>query len=204
MMMERRTGRLVVASQNAGKCREIARILDRFEILSLRDLPPVEFPEEGQDYFENARQKAVTAARATGRVCVADDSGLEVEALGGAPGPLSARYGGAGLDDRGRVEKLLEALHGAPAPRRARFFCVAACASPDGRSVLAEGSCEGEIRGEARGEGGFGYDPIFRPDGFDRVMAELDRGEKDRLSHRGRAFRALEAGIEDLLKSLEA
>lgn len=184
--------RVVVASQNAGKCREIARILTGYEVLSLADFAPVEFPEEGGDYAENARVKALTAARATGLPCVADDSGLEVEALGGAPGPYSARYGGPGLDDRGRYEHLLAALADVAAPRPARFYCVAACAWPEGSSELAEGACEGEILERACGEGGFGYDPVFRPVGFDRAMAELSREEKDGLSHRGRAFRALE------------
>jgi len=177
----------------------MARILDRFEIHSLGEFDAISFPDEGLDYFENARQKAVTAARATGMVCVADDSGLEVEALSGAPGPLSARYGGPGLDDRGRLEVLLEALRGVPTPRRARFFCVAACARPDGHFALAEGSCEGELLTEANGAGGFGYDPIFRPCGVDRSMAELGCAEKDVLSHRGRAFRTLEPQIESLL-----
>jgi XTP/dITP diphosphohydrolase len=99
---------------------------------------------------------------------------------------------------------LLTELRDVPAPRRARFFCVAACARPDGRVALAEGSCEGEISTEALGEGGFGYDPIFRPDGFAQGMAEIGREEKDALSHRGRAFRALEAGIEALLKAADA
>ena len=111
--------RVVLASQNAGKCRELARILEGYEILSLADFPPVEFPEEGGDYFENARVKAQTAATALGLPAVADDSGLEVAYLGGAPGPYSARLGGAGLDDRGRVDVLLEQLKHAPAPRRA-------------------------------------------------------------------------------------
>lgn len=188
--------RIVVASQNPGKAREIGRILTRFEVLSLSDFPSVDFPEEGGDYFENARVKALTAAQAVGLPCVADDSGLEVEALGGAPGPYSARYGGPGLDDQGRYEALLVELANAPAPRAARFFCVAACAWPDGRSVLAEGSCEGVILDSPRGEGGFGYDPIFSPTGFDCAMAELSREQKDGLSHRGRAFGALEAAIE--------
>ncbi|MFK7898847.1 MAG: RdgB/HAM1 family non-canonical purine NTP pyrophosphatase [Myxococcota bacterium] len=188
--------RIVVASQNAGKCREIGRILTGFEVLSLADFPDVDFPEEGGDYAENARVKALTAAKVVGLPCVADDSGLEVAALNGAPGPYSARYGGPGLDDRGRYLALLGELAGTPAPRAARFYCVAACAWPDGRSVIADGSCEGEILGEPSGEGGFGYDPIFSPTGFDRAMAELSREEKDGLSHRGRAFRTLEALIE--------
>ena len=183
--------KLVVASQNVGKCREIARILSDYRILSLSEFAPFDFPEEGGDYAENARVKAVFAAGETGLPCVADDSGLEVEALDGGPGPFSARYGGPGLDDRGRVERMLEELADVPAPRRARFYCVAACGWPDGTSELASGSCEGVILDAPRGEGGFGYDPIFQPNGFDRVMAELAREEKDRLSHRGRAFRAL-------------
>ena len=184
--------RIVVASQNAGKCREIARILDSFEVVSLSEFEPVEFPEEGGDYFENARIKAQTAARATGLPCVADDSGLEVAFLKGGPGPYSARYGAPGLDDRGRVEFLLAELVDAPAPRNARFFCAAACVWPGGQSEVAEGICEGEILFEPLGEGGFGYDPVFRARGQVRGMAQLNRAEKDALSHRGLAFRALE------------
>jgi len=187
--------RIVVASQNAGKCHEIARILEDYEVLSLAEFASVEFPEEGGDYAENARVKAVVAARSTGLPCVADDSGLEVEAMGGAPGPYSARYGGPGLDDRGRLERLLEELASVTAPRRARFYCVAACGWPDGSSEVAVGTCDGVILETPRGDAGFGYDPVFQPDGFSRSMAELDRQEKDGLSHRGRAFRALEPAI---------
>ncbi len=192
--------KLVVASENAGKCREIRRILVEFEVLSLVDFSPFAFPEEGDDYFENARVKAKYAARETGLMCVADDSGLEVDALGGAPGAYSARYGGLGLDDRARVELLLEELKAFPAPRQARFICAAAVALPDGRCGIAEGECLGEILFRPQGEGGFGYDPIFRPQGFDRAMAELARDEKDGLSHRGVAFRRLRPTIERLLK----
>lgn len=191
--------RLVVASGNAGKCREIGRILVGYEVLSLADFPPVGFPEEGGDYFENARAKARVAARETGLPCVADDSGLEVDALAGAPGVYSARYGGVGLDDRARLEALLEELKAFPAPRRARFFCAAAVALPDGRCEIAEGFCPGEILMAPQGLWGFGYDPIFQPMGFDRAMAELQRDEKDALSHRGHAFRSLAPAIDRLL-----
>jgi len=191
--------RLVVASENAGKCREIGRLLTNFEVLSLAEFVPVEFPEEGGDYVENARTKASVAARQIGLACVADDSGLEVDALGGAPGVYSARLGGVGLDDRGRLEALLAELESVSAPRTARFFCVAAVALPDGRSAIADGECLGEILLAPRGRGGFGYDPIFRPAGFDRAMAELGREEKDALSHRGHAFRRLEPAIDRLL-----
>lgn len=184
--------RLVVASQNPGKAREIARILSDWEISTLADHPPVDFPEEGGDYAENARVKAQTAARTIGLPCVADDSGLEVDALDGRPGAYSARYGGPGLDDEGRWRKLLEELAETPAPRGARFYCVAAFAWPDGRSVVADGECRGRILEAAKGEGGFGYDPVFAPDeGDGRSMAELTREEKDAISHRGRALEAL-------------
>ena len=192
--------RIVGASGNAGKRREIARILGGFEILSLDDFPGIRFPEEGGDYFENACAKALVAARETGLPCVADDSGLEVDALGGAPGPFSARFGGAGLDDRERIEALLAALRERAGPRTARFFCVAACALPDGHVEVAEGSCPGRILETPEGSGGFGYDPIFRPDGFDRPMAGLTREEKDAISHRGQAFRRLEPVIRRLVR----
>ena len=190
---------IVVATSNPGKALEIGRILRGFEVASLADYPRVEFPEEGGDYFENARAKAIVAARAIGRLCVADDSGLEVAALGGAPGVYSARYGGPGLDDRGRLEALLSELEPYPNPRDARFFCVAAVAMPDGRCEVAQGICAGEIRSSASGEGGFGYDPIFQPKGYDRVMAQLERDEKDAISHRGQAFKALAPWIEEML-----
>jgi XTP/dITP diphosphohydrolase len=193
--------RLVVASGNIGKCREIGRILIGFELLSLADFPAFTFPEEGGDYFENARTKAKVAAREIGLACVADDSGLEVDALGGGPGAYSARYAGPGLDDRGRLEALLDALKEFSEPRRARFYCAAAIALPDGRCETAEGICPGEILMAPRGRGGFGYDPIFQPLGFDRAMAELERDEKDVLSHRGQAFRRLEPAIDQLLAS---
>jgi XTP/dITP diphosphohydrolase len=193
--------RLVVASQNQGKCREIGRLLGAFEVLALADFAPVDFPEEGGDYRRNACEKALAAARATGLPCVADDSGLEVECLDGAPGPYSARFGGAELDDRGRVDHLLEVLRDQPEPRRARFYCVAACALPDGRTEVAEGICEGEILMQPRGEGGFGYDPVFRPSGDARTLAEHSTEEKEAISHRGRAFRTLASKLEELLAS---
>lgn len=189
--------RVVVASQNPGKVQEIARMLPGWDVCSLGDFDPIAFPEEGGDYEANARAKALAAARAIGLPCVADDSGLEVDALGGVPGPYSARYGGPGLDDRGRYEKLLEALTSEAEPRGARFYCVAACAWPDGTSVVADGECRGEILGAPQGDGGFGYDPVFRPDGFERGMAEISKAEKDELSHRGRAFEALGPKMDD-------
>jgi XTP/dITP diphosphohydrolase len=186
--------RFVLASGNAGKRREIEAILAGDEILSLAAYPGIVLPEEGDDYVENACVKARTVAKATGLASLADDSGLEVDALGGRPGVFSARYGGPGLDDHGRVECLLREVANLPDPLTARFVCIAACGLPDGRTWTARGVCEGRIVRMARGTRGFGYDPIFVPDGFSRTCAELDPAEKDRISHRGLAFRAL-AGL---------
>lgn len=188
--------RFLVASGNAGKCREIARLFGGCEILSLAAFPGVVLPEEGDDYVGNALAKAVAALEATGIASLADDSGLEVDALGGRPGVHSARYGGPLLDDRGRLDRLLNELVGVAPPRSARFVCVAAAALPDGRRLTTRGICAGEIALSPRGEGGFGYDPIFVPTGCDGTWSELDADEKDRRSHRGQAFRALAALLD--------
>jgi len=185
---------VVVATSNSGKVAEIAAILAELSVewLSLGDLPPLDFPEEGGDYAANAEAKARTAARELGHFAVADDSGLEVAALDGGPGPYSARFGGDGLDDRGRVDALLAALVGVPeAGRRARFVCVAALARPDGQVWSTRGECPGAILEAPRGSSGFGYDPVFRLAGRAECMAEIGTDEKNRLSHRARAFRAL-------------
>ncbi len=181
---------VVLATRNAGKAREVAAILAGLplHIDPLGD--DIALPAEGDGYEANAIAKALAAARATGQVALGDDSGLEVDALGGAPGPLSARYGGAGLDDAGRVAALLRALTAVPDPERiARFVCVAAVATPQGDVATARGVCEGRLLRAPRGAGGFGYDPIFAVGAA--TLAELPAAEKDALSHRGRAFRAL-------------
>jgi len=185
--------RFVFASGNAGKRREVASILADCEIRSLAEHPGVVFPEEGDDYAVNARVKAETVLAATGIASLADDSGLEVDALDGRPGVHSARYGGPGLDDRGRLEALLRELAPHPDPLTARFVCWAACARPGLPTRVVRGACEGRLLRAPRGAGGFGYDPIFVPVGFERTLAELGPAEKDRLSHRGEAFRALAA-----------
>ena len=192
--------RLVLATGNAGKLREIRSLLaDLCEVVGLDAFPEVALPEEGEDYRENAAAKARSAARATGLPALGDDSGIEVEALGGAPGPLSARYGGAALDAAGRNAHLLAALAEVPVGRRAaRFYCVAALALPDGRVETADGECRGRILAAPSGDAGFGYDPIFEPEGFDVSMAELPEAEKNRLSHRGRAIAALRPALERL------
>jgi XTP/dITP diphosphohydrolase len=181
---------LVLATRNAGKAREVASILAALDVRIEPLAADVMLPEEGDSYEVNAVAKALAAARATGCVALGDDSGLEVDALGGAPGPLSARYGGAGLGDAARSAALLAALEAVPdAERGARFVCVAAVATPRGDVATARGVCEGRLLRAPRGEGGFGYDPIFAVG--ESTMAELPAAEKDALSHRGRAFRAL-------------
>lgn len=186
--------RIVVATQNAGKRREVGEILGPrgFTLCDLTDLPRVDFPEEGTDYHANAIGKARAVTEQLGEVALADDSGIEVEGLGGAPGPLSARFGGAGLDAAGRVAHLLSELSTLPgASRLARFVCHVALVTPEGKVRTSFGECRGRIVEGPRGASGFGYDPIFQPDGFEQTMAELGADEKNALSHRARALRAL-------------
>lgn len=186
--------RLVVATFNPGKFAEIRQILAdaNVELCSLRDLPPLRFPDEGDDYLENAAAKARAVASQLQEIAVADDSGLEVDALAGAPGPHSARYGGPELDDSGRVQRLLCELCDTPvAARGARFVCAAALATPAGELLTVRRECRGSIALAARGEAGFGYDPVFLVEGGGRVMAELSAQQKNRISHRAQAFRAL-------------
>ncbi|MEZ4218334.1 MAG: non-canonical purine NTP pyrophosphatase [Myxococcota bacterium] len=205
--------RLVAATGNDGKVRELRQLLRGapVELVSLRDASlagraPVAFPEEGGDYRANALAKARAVAAQWGIAAIADDSGLEVDALDGAPGPYSARYGGAGLSDAERVARLLDALRDVPPPRRgARFVCVAALAVPGAGGAVdatsADGVCAGAIATRASGGGGFGYDPVFVPAGVEpvashatagaRTMAEVGDAVKDRISHRARAVAAL-------------
>jgi XTP/dITP diphosphohydrolase len=185
---------LLLATANRGKLREFAALLAplALELRSLAELPGIELPPEADDYERNATAKAQVAARASGLPALGDDSGIEVAALGGAPGPLSARYGGAGLDDAGRSRCLLEAVaRSGGTDRSARFVCVAAFATPAGELTLARGECRGTILASARGSGGFGYDPVFCPDGYEASLAELPSELKHRISHRGRALQAL-------------
>ena len=199
--------RLVVASLNRAKAAEIARILSDegvdFEVLSLADFPQVELPlETGETFAENALAKARHAADVLGMAAVADDSGIEVEELDGAPGVLSARYAGEAAGDEDRYRKLLAELRNVPRDRRAaRFYCAAAYGTPDGQVLLAEGACEGTIAREPAGSGGFGYDPIFIPEGEERTMAQLTPAEKHAISHRGRAFRRLAKLIREQLSA---
>ncbi|HEX2032236.1 MAG TPA: RdgB/HAM1 family non-canonical purine NTP pyrophosphatase [Actinomycetota bacterium] len=190
--------RIVIASRNPGKIREIRAICADWPVewLTHEDRRWPEVVEEGETYLDNARLKARAVARATGEAALADDSGIEVDALGGAPGPRSARYAGEGATDEQNLRALLTALGGVPPERRtARYRAVAVAAWPDGREAAAEGTCEGRLREEPVGAGGFGYDPIFEPEGYGRTMAQLAPEEKDRISHRGRALRALGAAL---------
>jgi len=195
---------LVVATANPGKLAELRELLGGLplRVLGLGEVQPVAFPEEGDDYAANAAAKARAAAEALGRPALADDSGLEVAGLGGAPGPHSARFGGPGLSDRERAALLLERLAPA-ADRRARFVCVAALALPGGALRSARGVCSGRIAAAPRGAAGFGYDPVFEPDepGFrdGRTLAELGAAAKRRISHRARAVEALLPAIRELV-----
>ena len=193
---------LIVATSNPGKLRELRGLLGDLpvDLSGLERVPGLVLPEEGDDYAANAAAKALAVARAAGCLALADDSGLEVAGLGGAPGPRSARFGGPGLDDSGRVRALLAALAGATgAARAARFVCVMALATPQGRVVTARGECRGRILEAPRGGGGFGYDPVFVAGGTQVSFAELPEAEKGRLSHRGNAVRAL---IPELRRAL--
>ena len=189
--------RLAIASRNAHKLRELGRICADWPVrwLTVDTHDPAAFPdveETGDTYLDNAMLKATQVAAALGVPTIADDSGIEVDALGGAPGPRSARYAGEGATDEQNLAALLGALRGVPAGgRTARYRCVAAIAWPDGPADHAEGICEGALVSKRRGVRGFGYDPIFVPAGWDETMAELTDEQKDRISHRGRAFRAL-------------
>jgi len=186
---------VVIATRNPKKVEEIRRMLegDALAILTLDDFPGCPDVEEGGEGFEaNARRKAAVVSRHTGKAALADDSGLEVEALGGAPGVFSARYAGEGAGDRENLEKLLREMRAVPAGRRgARYVCALALAFPDGRTATVHGTVEGRIGTEPRGSRGFGYDPVFYPEGHDRTFAEMRDEEKDAISHRGRALREL-------------
>jgi len=185
--------KLLLATNNQGKARELK--------LLLRELPlelvlpgelgiTAEVEEVAGSLEENARLKATVLAKESGLLALADDSGLEVDALGGEPGPLSARYAGEGASDKDRVEYLLAKLKGVPRENRtARFRCVIAIATPEGKVQLCSGECQGLIIFGPRGEKGFGYDPVFYFPGLDKTMAELPLDVKNKVSHRGEAAR---------------
>ena len=185
---------LVLATLNRGKARELLALLGDvpFEVRVLADYPSAVAPEENETtYRGNALLKARAAMHLTAAWSLGDDSGLEVDALGGAPGLYSARYGGPGLDDAGRCALLLDALRHVPDERRtARFRCVIAIVDPSGREWVVEGVAEGTITHEPRGTSGFGYDPLFYYPPLSKTFAELSDAEKSDVSHRGRAAAA--------------
>lgn len=185
--------RAVFASRNRHKAEQVALLLPGVDLIPLDEVAPDLVLEEPFDTFtENALAKARAVVIATGMPAFADDSGLEVDGLGGAPGVRSARYAGEAATDRENNQKLVHELGFVPQrDRRARYRCVAVLVTPDGKEVVAEGSCEGSIVLEGRGKQGFGYDPHFVPENDSRTMGEIPLIEKLGFSHRGRAFRGL-------------
>jgi XTP/dITP diphosphohydrolase len=193
---------IIVATGNKGKLKEIREILADFPYLltSLADYwdPVPGIPEEGATFYENAAGKAEWVFSRTGKISLADDSGLEVDFLNGDPGVRSARFAGEPVSDQKNIDKLLSLLSGCPVQnRRARFRCVVVLRAGDHEEITAEGACEGIIGSAPRGSHGFGYDPVFYPDGFDRTFAELDAETKNRISHRGRAINALKEKLHE-------
>ncbi len=192
---------LVLATRNKKKIEEIRRITNdlQVEILSLSDYSDCPETVEDKDTFEgNAVKKAVEVCQCTGKIALADDSGLEVDALSGAPGVYSARYAGSGANDISNNEKLLAELETVPLDKRtARFVCCMALAFPDGAVKTFFGFAKGRIGLEPKGKTGFGYDPVFIPEGFAKSFAEMTGEEKDRLSHRGKALEKLRNFLHD-------
>jgi XTP/dITP diphosphohydrolase len=197
--------RLLLATRNPGKLAELQRLLESavpgVAVVGLRDVPEYpEAPETGATFAENALLKAREAVRYTGLTAVADDSGLTVDALNGMPGVLSARWSGRHGDDAANTALLLGQLADVPDERRgAAFVCAAAVVTPDGAERVLERSWRGQVVRERRGSNGFGYDPVFLPDGLERTAAELSAAEKDARSHRGQAFAALVPLVGELL-----
>ena len=197
--------KLLVATHNKGKVTEFAEMLQDMEIewLSLDDLGVTEDVEEtGHTFRENSVLKAQAYAAISGLLTLADDSGLEVDALNGAPGVYTARYGGEGLTDVQRYEKLLDDIKDVPEPQRtARFRCVIVLAAPDG-TLLGEsdGVCEGRIAQAPVGDNGFGYDPVFYLPAFGQTMAQLTASQKHQISHRGRALQAIAPRLRAVLQ----
>ncbi len=196
--------RLIIATRNRHKVAELRALLDlpSVELVCAADLPGApEVEEDGATFEANAIKKAVALARFSGDWALADDSGLEVEALGGAPGVQSARYAGPAARDADNLARLVTALAG-QVDRRARFRCVLALADPRGEVRTVTGRCEGTLAEAPRGSGGFGYDPLFVPQGETRTFAELGAAEKNARSHRGRALAEAKRLWADLLKAI--
>ena len=202
------TRSLLIATRNPGKLREVHAILEglNLRLTRLNDHPDLpEASEDGDTFEENAKHKALHYARLVGRWALADDSGLEVDALEGAPGVRSARYAGPGCDTAANNAKLIQALAAIPqAERTARFRCVIAMAGPAGVLATTSGTIEGVIIDDARGTNGFGYDPHFLVPELGLTTAEMPPEQKNRISHRGQALRAIRPAIERFLASSDA
>lgn len=196
---------LVIATTNQNKLKEFKEILKDLdiEVRSLADFGPIpEIIEDGATFDDNAYKKAHQTARILGLPTIADDSGLVVDALDGAPGVYSARYSGEDATDEKNVDKLLSELKGVE-NRKAQFQCVLSIAVPSGPALTYEGSCEGTIIDERRGDNGFGYDPVFYFEEFDKTFAELSMEEKNKVSHRGKALAQVKAEVQQIKKWLE-
>jgi XTP/dITP diphosphohydrolase len=197
------TTTVLLATRNAGKVAELRRILaaSDVDLRGLDDYPDVpEVPETGETFIDNALLKAHAVSQATGLLAVADDSGLAVDALNQMPGILSARWSGRHGDDAANLALVLAQISDVPDERRgAAFICAAAAAMPDGREVVVQARLEGALTRVARGSNGFGYDPIFVPTGDGRTTAEMSEEDKDAISHRGQAFRALAPQLATLM-----
>ena len=200
--------KIVIATRNSGKIAEIQSIINNSDIknvveietlLSYPDIP--EIIEDGNTFSENAAKKALTVAKFTGHVSIADDSGLEVDALGGAPGVFSARFAGEKATDSENIKKLMSLLKDTPSGKRgARFVCVIAIATPSGDISLTEGECRGVIAAEERGTAGFGYDPVFVVPEYGKTFAELGSYVKNKISHRASALGRLSDILEKLIQ----
>ena len=195
---------IIIASGNKGKLGEIREILVGFPytLTSLSDYwnPIPEIPEEGATFYENAASKAQWVFSRTGKMSLADDSGLEVDCLGGEPGVRSARFAGEPMSNQKNIDKLLSLLSGCPREKRqANFRCVVVLKIDADQEIVAEGVCKGQIGLLPRGTSGFGYDPVFYPEGFDRTFGELDASIKNHISHRGKAINDLKGKLHEFL-----
>ena len=193
---------MIVATWNKGKIREIQEVLKGLglRIYALSDIPNVpEIEEDGKSFAENALKKARFYSKHFGKLTIADDSGLEVDSLKGQPGVHSARYAGEGASSREKNQKLLREMKDVPISKRgARFKCIIAVVSPDGREAIAEGECKGRIGFKEKGKKGFGYDPLFILPKYGKTMAELSLEAKNKISHRGKALRKIRKIIKTL------
>ncbi len=202
-MKRRETVEIVLGTKNKGKMAEFRELLKGvpIRVRLLSDFPQIPVvAEDGRSFLENAEHKAKAYAKAAGMIAVAEDSGLEVDYLGGEPGIRSARFAGEHATDRENIGKLLTLMEAVPwSQRSARFVCVICIADPEGRTAFAQGSCEGTLSFEMKGTHGFGYDPIFVPRGFTMTMAEMKPRLKNSISHRAAAIRAFGKVLEDFL-----